>query len=239
LHVAHVGEGCPDGVTGTFHFVHNQVDRHDTTRGTISVVFTGSSVTHDADKVLRRVRHYTVQGVGSIVSASDDIAEGKLVLSDFSCNETPPPTPSSCDAAAPGDILVPINARLGDHDMYGSLLFSASVSVNIAAGSYDLWLGSSDWAHPQYDKHGNDVQFREQWKAVFGNGGVVGTSGYTPDLPNDEKFHLYSMGTITLSGQATTLEAVHWIVANGPTGTPESIEAACAILRPTSAGPSS
>jgi hypothetical protein len=85
LHAPHVGSACAG--EGQWHFVHNQVPAGSPT-GVIEVVFSGSgTVTATADKVLSKVQHYNLSGAGAILSASDNIDGGKLVLSDYTCDE--------------------------------------------------------------------------------------------------------------------------------------------------------
>ena len=76
---------CADG--GSFHFVQNQTGT--TTAGnTLIAQFTGGNVVQDEDKVTPGgTYHWTVTGTGTLVTATTDVAAGKLVLSDFTCSE--------------------------------------------------------------------------------------------------------------------------------------------------------
>lgn len=85
LHEPHIGSACEG--TGQWHFVHNQIPEGSPT-GTITVMFSISGeVSATADKVLKKVQHYNLVGAGAILWAQDDIDGGKLVLSDFTCDE--------------------------------------------------------------------------------------------------------------------------------------------------------
>ena len=82
LHEPHVGTEC-DG-TGVWHFVHNQVPE-DAGPGELTAHFSSGTVVVTSYKDLKHVRHYSVTAAGTLLGASDDIAEGKLVLSDYEC----------------------------------------------------------------------------------------------------------------------------------------------------------
>ena len=88
-HVDTVAEGgeC------TWHFVHNQIPKSDMTVGEMNTSFSNGSQSPNnpvvSYKQNKKVRHYEVvtMSVGEITlqAAQDDIAEGKIVLSDVSC----------------------------------------------------------------------------------------------------------------------------------------------------------
>lgn len=83
LHPDHVGTTCADG--GTFHFVANQTGGGS---GTLTATFSGggSVVNLPAQKVNGGTNHWTIDGIGTLISASATVG-GKLVLSDFTCEE--------------------------------------------------------------------------------------------------------------------------------------------------------
>lgn len=83
------GQSC-DG-TGTWHFVNNQTGG--ATSGTLTATFEvdGSTitVTDSTPRVLRNVLHFevTTEGDATLISASTGSVPGRLVLSDFTCEE--------------------------------------------------------------------------------------------------------------------------------------------------------
>ena len=86
LHFDHVGSSCGDA-QGTWHFVNNQTAT-DAPAGTLTATFSSGVVVAVADKVNKHTQHWTIQAAGTLLGASTDL-DGKLVLSDFSCEEPP------------------------------------------------------------------------------------------------------------------------------------------------------
>jgi hypothetical protein len=91
LHFDHVGSSC-DGALGTWHFVNNQTATN-AAAGTLTATFSSGVVVAVADKVNRRTQHWTIEAAGTLLGASTNL-DGKLVLSDFSCEEPPSGSPS-------------------------------------------------------------------------------------------------------------------------------------------------
>jgi hypothetical protein len=96
LHEPHVGTEC-DG-TGVWHFVHNQVPE-DAGPGELTAHFSSGTEVVTSYKDLKHVRHYSVTASGTLLGASDNIAEGKLVLSDYEC--TPKDTTTTTKGTSP------------------------------------------------------------------------------------------------------------------------------------------
>jgi hypothetical protein len=86
LHEPHLGLGCSTGFVGTFHFVNNQTGGEQS-QGTLTAVIGGTQYVVGAYKINQNVQHFLVEDAeGTIESASTDL-DGRLVLSDFSCEE--------------------------------------------------------------------------------------------------------------------------------------------------------
>jgi hypothetical protein len=81
------GQTCGSGV-GTWHFVNNQTGGA-TTAGILTVSFSdGTNVQVTADKIVQNTQHFNVTAGGDLLSASTNL-NGKLVLSDFTCEAGP------------------------------------------------------------------------------------------------------------------------------------------------------
>jgi hypothetical protein len=79
------GQSCGDAL-GSWHFVNNQTGGTQTP-GTLIAVFGTGTCTVTANKVLANTQHFDCVGFGGdLISASTNLA-GRLVLSDFSCDE--------------------------------------------------------------------------------------------------------------------------------------------------------
>jgi hypothetical protein len=74
--------------SGTWHFVHVQTSA---TSGTLTAVIGGVTYTVANTASNSTNLHYHITAAGTLESASDSVADGKLVLSD--CPEAPPPPP--------------------------------------------------------------------------------------------------------------------------------------------------
>jgi hypothetical protein len=74
--------------SGTWHFVHNQTSA---TTGTLTAVIGGVTYTVTNTPSNSNNLHYHIEAAGTLSSASDNVAGGKLLLSD--CPEAPPPPP--------------------------------------------------------------------------------------------------------------------------------------------------
>ena len=91
LHPAHVGTYCEWGFE-YLHFVNNQTGGAEA--GEITVDFgwgPGWEIVMPATKVNRNVQHFWLYGPGlgdTLVGASTDL-DGRLVLSDYGCNDDP------------------------------------------------------------------------------------------------------------------------------------------------------
>jgi hypothetical protein len=70
-------------LTGTWHFVNNQVPAGSGT-GHLDAVFSGGTCSVDASKVLTSVQHFFCTAPGALLSAETNLG-GRLVLSDFEC----------------------------------------------------------------------------------------------------------------------------------------------------------
>jgi hypothetical protein len=98
LHEPHEGTMCEFGFQ-QLHFVHNQHDGQGDINDTIDVTFSNADgdlfgpFTLPATKANRGTVHYTIQVDDSasflttLVTASDSIGPGMLVLSDYKCRE--------------------------------------------------------------------------------------------------------------------------------------------------------
>lgn len=84
------GQSCGDGC-GTWHFINNQTGGADDP-GTLTASFSGTEdpCVVGASKVLSNTQHFfCVDFCGALESASTGDLPGKLVLSDFTCEEPP------------------------------------------------------------------------------------------------------------------------------------------------------
>lgn len=80
------GQSCGDGV-GVWHFVNNQTGG--AASGTLTATFSdGTSWTVAASKNTGSTQHFYVESKGTLLTASTGSLRGKLVLSDFSCDDT-------------------------------------------------------------------------------------------------------------------------------------------------------
>jgi hypothetical protein len=85
------GDKCPKGAF--YHIVHPGPDGGDD--GTVSVVFSDgatpipnlTTVTEASYQSPGKTTHYLVFNTGHLVSAEDDIAAGKLVISGYACKK--------------------------------------------------------------------------------------------------------------------------------------------------------
>jgi hypothetical protein len=91
------GQSCGADI-GTWHFIHNQTGG--AAQGTLTATWSsGDTCTVGAYKVLASTQHYLCTASGELTNASDNIAAGKLVLSDFSCQDVkcdPKTDPNGC-----------------------------------------------------------------------------------------------------------------------------------------------
>jgi hypothetical protein len=79
------GQSCGDEI-GTWHFVNNQTGG--APAGQLTATFSGGQVvTVSPSKVLKSVQHFDVTASGTLESATTGTLPGRLVLSDFSCEE--------------------------------------------------------------------------------------------------------------------------------------------------------
>jgi hypothetical protein len=82
------GQSCGDAA-GTWHFINNQTGGAGA--GTLSATWSsGDTCTVGPSKVLNSTQHFDCVASGTLLSASTDLP-GKLVLSDFSCDEEKEP----------------------------------------------------------------------------------------------------------------------------------------------------
>jgi hypothetical protein len=82
------GQSCGDGC-GSWHFVNNQTGGF--ASGTLTATFdSGDTCIVGPSAVLRNVTHFICSACGALTGASTDLP-GRLVLSDFTCEKTPPP----------------------------------------------------------------------------------------------------------------------------------------------------
>ena len=84
---AHVGTECEFGFA-TLHFVNNQTGG-ETNPGTLTATFSGGTITTGPSLINKNTQHFTVPppdiSGSTLLSASTNL-DGKLVLSDFTCN---------------------------------------------------------------------------------------------------------------------------------------------------------
>lgn len=92
------GQSCGDA-TGTWHFINNQVRGSST--GTLTASWSsGDSCAVGASKVNSTTQHFYCIASGALQSASTNL-NGKLVLSDFSCQTTCDPDPKTGNCPTP------------------------------------------------------------------------------------------------------------------------------------------
>ena len=85
------GQDCGD-LTGTWHFVNNQVPRC-SEEGMLHAEWDSGDMCWVGPSVVnRRTQHFECSASGELISASTDL-EGRLVLSDFSCEDKKEPPP--------------------------------------------------------------------------------------------------------------------------------------------------
>lgn len=86
------GQSCGD-FEGTWHFVNNQVSEG-SGPGTLTAEFTSGTQVVGPSSVNKSTQHFHVIASGDLINASTNL-DGRLVLSDFSCDggkgEPPPP----------------------------------------------------------------------------------------------------------------------------------------------------
>jgi hypothetical protein len=79
------GQSCGDAI-GVWHFVNNQTGG--APAGTLTATFSdGTHWTVGPSKTTASTQHFYVESAGTLVSASTGSLPGKLVLSDFSCDD--------------------------------------------------------------------------------------------------------------------------------------------------------
>ena len=73
---------------GSFHFIQNQTGTT-ATPNTLTATFSGGQVVQNQDKVTPGgTYHWTIDAApGTLITATSTVAAGKLVLSDYTCNE--------------------------------------------------------------------------------------------------------------------------------------------------------
>lgn len=230
LHTPHEGTAVSCDGPVLWHFVHNQVDRGDTTTGELTATFeTAGAMSVDAYKSLQRVRHYEVitPTADTLLGAADSISGGKLVLSHTECLPGEPPPTGQCVA---GDTVeVTFAEELGLPTHWGLYATSTS-SVSLLPGTYSVTLTSTGDNHRAGYQTG---QTQEQWyiDLVLG-GSVVATTGTISDLPDAMTTLTENVGTVMLPDGADTAVATH-ALANEPvwpSRTQESVEPTSALF---------
>lgn len=79
------GQSCGDAI-GVWHFVNNQTGG--AAAGTLTATFSdGTTWTVGPSATNRNVQHFYVESAGTLVSASTGSLPGRLVLSDYSCED--------------------------------------------------------------------------------------------------------------------------------------------------------
>jgi hypothetical protein len=89
------GQSCGD-LTGTWHFVNNQVPRGSGDGTLMASWDSGDMCSIGPYATSNKVRHFECMASGMLESASTDLG-GKLVLSDFSCEDKEPPCEKDCE----------------------------------------------------------------------------------------------------------------------------------------------
>jgi hypothetical protein len=77
------GDKCANGAF--YHIVHPGPEGGDD--GTVTVVFSNGTVTENSYQSPGKTTHYLVFSTGELLSATDDIAAGKLVISGVACKK--------------------------------------------------------------------------------------------------------------------------------------------------------
>jgi len=87
------GSACAAGQAGVWHFVNTQ--NPGVAPGIIQVEFSTGTVSKAADKVTGGVHHWTflTSGATTLITASSNLPNGNLNLSDFSCTTVKKPPP--------------------------------------------------------------------------------------------------------------------------------------------------
>ena len=136
---------------------------------------------------------------------------------------------SACTLMQPtGGHLFDFGARLGDPAVTGLVEESQPIAASVPAGTYLVQMQSFDDSHPA-----QGTQPQEQWVArFFGAGGLDLESAPISDLPNDQQTLSEVVGEV-MFGQDITSVVVRHLLYGGPYPTPESIEAVCLSLTPT------
>jgi hypothetical protein len=86
LHDPHVGTSCPAGFVGTYHFVNNQTGGA-TAAGTLNATIGGVNYSVSAYMVNQNVQHFLIEDAEGAVTAASTNLPGRLVISDFTCEE--------------------------------------------------------------------------------------------------------------------------------------------------------
>ena len=87
------GQTCPGGMIGTWHFVNNQTGG--AAAGVLNATWdSGNACTTGPSSVLANTQHFYCLATGALTSAATNLP-GRLVLSDFSCQDIKEPPP--CD----------------------------------------------------------------------------------------------------------------------------------------------
>ena len=87
------GQTCPAGMIGSWHFVNNQTGG--AAAGTLNASWSsGNTCTTGPSAVNNNTQHFNCIATGELLTASTNLP-GRLVLSDFSCQDIKEPPP--CD----------------------------------------------------------------------------------------------------------------------------------------------
>ena len=92
------GQSCGTDI-GEWHFVNNRIPLGSGAGTLMATWSSGDSCTVSPSQINRRNQHFNCIASGTLLSASTNLP-GRLVLSDFSCEdvkEPPPPPPPPCD----------------------------------------------------------------------------------------------------------------------------------------------
>lgn len=127
----------------------------------------------------------------------------KLANEDGTCGDVPEPPPEYCNGLEAEQVIL-FDRFMQNVDGQRK----ADVGVDIAAGRYEVILGSYD---PNHDPETTDGfrQLDERWRVVF-NGD---TSGWSDDLDPGTKSDAWNVGTVSIS-DTTTVELQHWNLVN-------------------------
>lgn len=231
LHQPHVGTTVECTGQVLWHFVHNQVAKGDSTPGTITATFEDAgAVVVGSNKQNQTVRHYDVYTPAgdTLLSASDNISGGNLVLSHTECTPGTPPPPDECISGTSVEVTWG-DVRLGFWNMTG-LQETASTGVSLLPGTYDVTLVSSDEFHAPGHQPEQD---EEQWYvALYAGGMLVTNTGTVSDLPTDLMTITEMVGQISLPDGADTAVVTHKLAGQPYEAwdSPESIEPTTAIF---------